>query len=139
LGDHVVVLSRGKVQAQGSSLDLKNRFGVGYHLHVVKVRDEDNAFSFDSEAVLDLLCSHISETSSVSILTDVGAECSFALPRETDKFPALFEELEARREELKIEQLALSMTTLEEVFLQLGKEEEEADRLAEEKETKEVP
>ena len=35
LGDRVVVLSRGKVQAQGTSLDLKARFGVGFHLHVV--------------------------------------------------------------------------------------------------------
>ena len=35
LGDRIVVLSRGRVQAQGTSLDLKQRFGVGFHLHVV--------------------------------------------------------------------------------------------------------
>lgn len=32
LGDQIVVLSRGKVQTSGTSLQLKTAFGVGYHL-----------------------------------------------------------------------------------------------------------
>ena len=36
LGDGVVVVSGGKIQAQGTSQDLKALYGIGFHLHVVK-------------------------------------------------------------------------------------------------------
>ena len=144
LGDRVVVLSRGKVQVQGTSLDLKKRFGVGFHLHVVTrdrgarwcqptetskslrlehteedttPEDSDAATTtrFDAELVKNTLKKHVSEEGAeeVKILTNVGTECSLTLPGETARFPALFTELEDRREELGIEQIALSMTTLE--------------------------
>ena len=52
------------------------------------------------------------------MLTDVGAECSFAIPRDdAPKFPQLFKELSAKKDDLEIEQFAISETTLEEVLL----------------------
>ncbi len=141
LGDRVVVLSRGKVQTQGTSLDLKKRFGVGFHLHVVtkdrgaepakEGKEEAKEGSFDADMVAETLRSHVDAKDQVEVLTNVGTECSLTLPSETDKFPALFDELEERRDALGIEQLALSMTTLEEVFLKLGQlEQKEAEEAA---------
>ena len=181
LGDRIAVLSRGKVQAQGTALDLKNKYGVGFHLHVVTKKasgqatatqatatqaaakgssdalvnvtvttevdfdDDGGAAEAKSESaapaaatsasslidptpIMDTLRAHVDASDDVQLLTNVGAECSMTLPNETSKFPKLFDELESRRSELGIEQLALSMTTLEEVFLQLGKLEEAKDR-----------
>ena len=30
------MLAKGRIRAQGTSLELKNAYGLGYHLHVVK-------------------------------------------------------------------------------------------------------
>ncbi|RKP27034.1 P-loop containing nucleoside triphosphate hydrolase protein, partial [Syncephalis pseudoplumigaleata] len=38
LGDRIAIMSKGELQAQGTTLFLKNRFGVGYRLHVEKKR-----------------------------------------------------------------------------------------------------
>ena len=36
LGDRIAILSEGRLLCSGSSLFLKGRFGVGYHLNLVK-------------------------------------------------------------------------------------------------------
>jgi len=36
LGDRIGIMSKGKLNCLGSSLFLKNRFGVGYHLNLIK-------------------------------------------------------------------------------------------------------
>ena len=36
LGDTIGVMSKGKLQACGTSLDLKAKYGLGYHLHIVR-------------------------------------------------------------------------------------------------------
>ena len=52
-----------------------------------------------------------------------GAELSFILPSEaTGKFEQLFNELETRRKDLGIASYGASVTTMEEVFLKVGKE-----------------
>jgi len=51
----------------------------------------------------------------------------------SSKFPALFRELEQRKDELRIDNYGIGVTTLEEVFLKVAEEsEEEAARLKEE-------
>ncbi|KAJ6625434.1 hypothetical protein lerEdw1_014788, partial [Lerista edwardsae] len=57
-----------------------------------------------------------------SLESNAGAELSFILPKEsTRRFEALFTELELRREELGIASYGASVTTMEEVFLRVGK------------------
>merc|ERR1711871_1310450 len=109
------------------------RFGVGYHLHAIKKAGTE----FDLEKVRTALKGHVDSEGAIEVLTNVGAECSFTLPAETSKFPDLFADLQSKKEELNLEQVALSMTTLEEVFLKLGQqEEEEQKRKKEEEEAK---
>ncbi|KAI9591444.1 hypothetical protein BDF19DRAFT_455033 [Syncephalis fuscata] len=38
LGDRIAIMSKGELQAQGTTLFLKNRYGIGYRLHVEKKR-----------------------------------------------------------------------------------------------------
>ena len=136
LGDRVVVIGKGKVQAQGTSLDLKNKFGIGYHLHIVKDLKAMESNKFQLDDVVKLITKHVGEDS-VKLLTDIGAECSFAVPRDkTPTFPDLFTALNENKENLGIEQVALSQTTLEEVFMELGKKEKEEEKKKEEEEKK---
>lgn len=71
------------------------------------------------------MCSEnfLSKTSAWPSLSLVGAELSFILPSEaTGKFEDLFMDLETRRQELGIASYGASVTTMEEVFLKVGKE-----------------
>ena len=42
LGDRIGIMSQGQLICLGSSLFLKNRFGVGYNLTMVKANKENN-------------------------------------------------------------------------------------------------
>ena len=59
------------------------------------------------------------------VLANAGAEIVYRLPfEETESFPAVFQELDARKEELSIDNYGISVTTLEEVFLKIGQQAE---------------
>jgi hypothetical protein len=160
-------MSDGHLHCAGSSLFLKNLFGIGYVLTAEKgpgfkeaqlqdliarqVRNIDydrrEHFTFpqqleaeagaihyfaarpmpsplpqhplDPDSPRERLIQHPSigpKVSDVRPLTNVGAEISFQLPLSSSpKFVGLFQELEARQQELAVSSFGLSVTTLEEV------------------------
>ena len=58
----------------------------------------------------------------------LGLELSFILPSEySHQFENLFGEIEEKREELGIASFGASVTTLEEVFIKVGEEQDSAD------------
>ncbi|XP_053132329.1 phospholipid-transporting ATPase ABCA3 [Hemicordylus capensis] len=113
LGDRIAIMAKGELQCCGSSLFLKHKYGAGYHMVMVKEP-----------------CCNLGEISRLiyhyvpkaTLESNAGAELSFILPKEsTHRFEALFTELELRREELGIASYGASVTTMEEVFLRVGK------------------
>uniref|UniRef100_A0A8C7LC43 ATP binding cassette subfamily A member 3 n=1 Tax=Oncorhynchus kisutch TaxID=8019 RepID=A0A8C7LC43_ONCKI len=109
LGDRIVIMAGGELQCCGSPLFLKNKYGAGYHMVIVK----------------DALC-NVSEITrlvhmyvpNATLESSAGAELSYILPKEsTNRFELLFAELEMNREELGIASYGASVTTMEEVFL----------------------
>lgn len=60
LGDRVVVVGKGKVQAQGTSIDLKATYGIGFHLHVVKSAESVKDNTFDVDLLMGVLKEHLS-------------------------------------------------------------------------------
>ncbi|XP_036408284.1 ATP-binding cassette sub-family A member 3 [Megalops cyprinoides] len=113
LGDRIAIMAGGELQCCGSPLFLKSKYGAGYHMVIVK----------------DALC-NVSEITrlvhmyvpSASLESSAGAELSYILPKEsTSRFELLFAELEMNREELGIASYGASVTTMEEVFLRVGK------------------
>ncbi|XP_019855200.1 PREDICTED: ATP-binding cassette sub-family A member 3-like [Amphimedon queenslandica] len=112
LGDRIAIMSEGKLRCSGSSLFLKSRYGVGYHMTMVK------GSSCDSGRVTSLVKETVSGAEQV---TDVGAELSFLLPAQsTQQFPDLFDILDSRKEELGINSFGVSVTTMEEVFIRVS-------------------
>uniref|UniRef100_A0A8C6NK84 ATP binding cassette subfamily A member 3 n=1 Tax=Nothobranchius furzeri TaxID=105023 RepID=A0A8C6NK84_NOTFU len=113
LGDRIAIMAGGELQCCGSPLFLKNKYGAGYHMVIVK----------------DALC-NVSEISrlvhlyvpNATLESSAGAELSYILPKEsTSRFELLFAELEMNKEELGIASYGASVTTMEEVFLRVGK------------------
>uniref|UniRef100_A0AAQ6AQX1 ABC transporter domain-containing protein n=1 Tax=Amphiprion ocellaris TaxID=80972 RepID=A0AAQ6AQX1_AMPOC len=113
LGDRIAIMAGGELQCCGSPLFLKNKYGAGYHMVIVK----------------DALC-NVSEITrlvhmyvpNATLESSAGAELSYILPKEsTSRFELLFAELEMNRDELGITSYGASVTTMEEVFLRVGK------------------
>lgn len=113
LGDRICIMNDGKLVCAGSTIFLKNKFGVGYNITVAKKDSQAK-----SQPIIDLICKHVP---SCKVTTDVSSEIALQLPmEEVDKFPKLFDELDARKKELNFDSYGVSITTLEEVFLKVA-------------------
>ncbi|KAM8824363.1 phospholipid-transporting ATPase ABCA3 isoform 1-T4 [Synchiropus picturatus] len=113
LGDRIAIMAGGELQCCGSPLFLKNKYGAGYHMVIVK----------DSQCNVSEITRLVHlYVPNATMESSAGAELSFILPKEsTSKFELLFAELEMNREELGIASYGASVTTMEEVFLRVGK------------------
>jgi len=117
LGDRIGIMANGTMKCLGTSLFLKNRFGLGYLLSFVK------APTADSERLRGYVQSVIPEADEQ---TCTMKEQSLRLPvARTAQFPQLLSGLRANREALGIQSFGLSITTLEEVFLSIADEADE--------------
>eukprot|EP00947_MAST-08B_sp_MAST-8B-sp1_P005517 g5517.t1 len=133
LGDRIAIMSRGKLQCVGSSLFLKSRFGLGYHL-VLNGRGgggggESHSSSamaaatastmIDIDHTTALVRKHVPEARLVPSSNAV----EYLLPTaaaSTEGFGDLFDELDATAGDLGIEGYGVNQTSLEEVFLRLA-------------------
>ncbi|XP_033111834.1 ATP-binding cassette sub-family A member 5-like [Anneissia japonica] len=121
LADRKAIISNGKLRCYGSSLFLKNRFGIGYKLSMVTEMDCNH------DAVKDVIVSKVSDA---KVIRSHGMELSFQLPlKDVNLFAGLFRELEVENangveasKSMGIQSYGVSMTTLEEVFLKIGEE-----------------
>jgi ABC-type sugar transport system ATPase subunit len=112
LGDRIAIMSDGFLRCLGTPMFLKNRFGVGYHMTLVK------SPSCDTSAVERLIVSSVPGS---KLVGEASAELSFILPREQSSvFPQLFTSLETHRANLGISNYGVSVTTMEEVFLKVS-------------------
>uniref|UniRef100_A0AAX7UKZ7 ABC transporter domain-containing protein n=1 Tax=Astatotilapia calliptera TaxID=8154 RepID=A0AAX7UKZ7_ASTCA len=115
LADRKAVISQGQLKCVGSSLYLKIKCGVGYHLRM------SISEACDAEKITSLVKQHVPKA---KLSRQHEAELTFTLPFESmDTFPGLFSELDSQPR-LGIVNYGVSMTTLEDVFLRLEAEAE---------------
>uniref|UniRef100_A0A5F8GT16 ABC transporter domain-containing protein n=1 Tax=Monodelphis domestica TaxID=13616 RepID=A0A5F8GT16_MONDO len=110
LADRIVFISRGRLKCAGSSLFLKKKWGIGYHLslHINE--------SCDVERITSLIKNHIPDA---KLTAESEEKLLYTLPLErTDKFPDLYSDLDNCTGQ-SIMNYGVSMTTLTEVFLNL--------------------
>ncbi|KAK4412941.1 ABC transporter A family member 1 [Sesamum alatum] len=126
LGDRIAIMANGSLKCCGSSFFLKQQYGVGYTLTLVKTTP-------NASAAADIVYSHIPSATCVS---EVGNEISFKLPiASSSSFESMFREIERCMQRsnpsfetpdvgdstfLGIESYGISVTTLEEVFLRVA-------------------
>eukprot|EP00850_Spirogloea_muscicola_P017011 SM000142S00525 [mRNA] locus=s142:89468:101029:- [translate_table: standard] len=112
LCSQIAILANGRLRCCGTSLFLKARYGVGYNLTITRA-DTD----CQEKRVQSLVLQHVPEA---RLLNMSGGEMAYQLPMAAKgRFAGLFEELESRSGELHVGAFGASVTTLEEVFLQL--------------------
>uniref|UniRef100_A0A667IIC8 ATP binding cassette subfamily A member 10 n=1 Tax=Lynx canadensis TaxID=61383 RepID=A0A667IIC8_LYNCA len=110
LADRKVFLSNGKLKCAGSSLFLKQKWGIGYHLSLH--RNE----MCNLERITSLIRRHVPDA---KLRAESEEKLVYLLPLErTNKFPDLYRDLEKCSNQ-GIMNYDVSMTTLNEVFLNL--------------------
>ncbi|NXW13732.1 ABCAA protein, partial [Circaetus pectoralis] len=113
LADRKAFISHGRLKCVGSSLFLKKKWGIGYHLriHVSEFCDLENVTSLVKQYIPNVIFSGHSQY-----------ELRYKLPLENvNKFPDLFSGLDSCSDQ-GIINYGVSMTTLEDVFLRLEEE-----------------
>eukprot|EP00808_Paulinella_micropora_P011872 g18625.t1 len=119
LGDRIAIMGQGRLICCGSSLFLKNKYGVGYNMTVVRSPQSTP----ETQEQLDRLVKQA--VPEASVLSDVAAEITYRLPfQASPKFEALFNQMDEDTAGLGIQSYGVSVTTLEEVFLKVGNDEE---------------
>ncbi|XP_071081913.1 phospholipid-transporting ATPase ABCA3-like [Haliotis cracherodii] len=119
LGDRIAIMTEGVVKCCGTSYFLKKLYGAGYHLVMVK------GPTCQVASVTAVVQQHVS---TAVMESEINAELSYLLPDDQSaNFAALFTEIETQREKLGISSFGASATTMEEVFLKAGEEEQRED------------
>ncbi|XP_055600772.1 cholesterol transporter ABCA5-like isoform X2 [Uranotaenia lowii] len=120
LAERKAVISKGRLRCCGSSLFLKNKFGIGYHLTLVL-----DTLSCEA-SISKLVNEHVPKAEKAR---RHGRELSYILPHDAvESFVSLFDviesEIRTKHMKLGICSYGVSMTTLEEVFLHLETQRE---------------
>eukprot|EP00980_Cylindrotheca_fusiformis_P001021 scaffold276_cov132-Cylindrotheca_fusiformis.AAC.16 len=133
LSDRIAVIKGGKLQCCGSSMFLKDRFGLGYSITVVveppatsadeeggTYSGEEKAFAKQKRRLAEFLDTHIPGT---KLVRTSGKELTFRFPQGTESmFQKTFDDLEVQRESLGVGAYGIQNSSLEEVFLQLAED-----------------
>eukprot|EP00795_Rhopilema_esculentum_P013264 gene13264-4097_t len=118
LGDRIAIMADGELRCCGSSLYLKKKYGVGYHLTLVKNSDFNE---IDTDKII------VDAVPTAKMASNGQSEISYLLEHEhSKKFRDLFEKLEGKKEELGLRSFGISVTTMEEVFLKVGEGSDKA-------------
>jgi len=119
LGDRVGIMNEGELVCLGTPLFLKNRFGEGYTLTVIKkamLSDENQSDSVESYL-------HGKLGPEVKLTSEISQEVTFQIPSHlATKFQDFFETFDSDLERLGIRSYGISVPTLEDVFLRVTQE-----------------
>ena len=109
-------MAEGNVQCCGSSLFLKNRFGVGYNLVLAKKHDAR------PKQIDEFIRKKLPEANK---LQEVSTEITYQIPEKASfRFKDFFEAFDKDLNKFGIDSYGIGITSLEEVFLRIGHGEE---------------
>ena len=113
LGDRIAIMAAGRLKVLGTSLFLKEHFGLGYTLTTTTCASEEDQGESCKDQVSACVAGHVDGQKPLSL---AATELSFQLPTaESCKFPALLRALDELKGSV-IDDYGLSSTTLEEVI-----------------------
>ena len=121
LGDRIAIMAHGAVQCVGSPLYLKSAFGIGYSLTVVKDPQ------CDEDAVQASIRQHVPQA---ELVNNIAGEMAYKLPTSSSPaFADLFDTFDDHLQPWAIQSYHIGVTTLEHVFLRVGKDADAAAKI----------
>uniref|UniRef100_A0A663MJ51 P-type phospholipid transporter n=1 Tax=Athene cunicularia TaxID=194338 RepID=A0A663MJ51_ATHCN len=143
LGDRVAIISQGKLFCSGSPVFLKNSFGSGFYLTLVRKMKTTKIrrATVKKKVILAFLCKNLTEVihhhvPEAKLIESIGQELVYLLPNKHFKqrsYASLFRELEETLDDLGLSSFGVSDTPLEEVFLKVTAEADPGMQKAEDK------
>jgi len=125
LGNTIAIMGKGRLRAFGSSLHLKNVFGAGYQL-TFTCNEGDEQAARDAIKAADKYM-ELLDVKSKSIIFRHSLDEDESGVSKLDTLCNFLSALEADKSKFKVNDFSIAMTTLEEVFLQLCKNDEEVE------------
>uniref|UniRef100_A0A8D2ZG77 P-type phospholipid transporter n=1 Tax=Scophthalmus maximus TaxID=52904 RepID=A0A8D2ZG77_SCOMX len=138
LSDRVAIISQGRLFCCGSPIFLKNCFGAGFYLTLVRRMKQDtpkSTFCTCCSHTKETPCAHCMLTTTVSTLSlvhhhvpearlieAIGQELTYLLPNRNFQpraYASLFRELEETLVDIGLSSFGVSDTSLEEIFLKV--------------------
>ena len=117
LSDRICIMNYGKVKITGTSSELKRKIGAGFKLNIIlKDYNEDKV-----KTVQDFVGVHAPKA---NLLDSSGGALLFVIPfQETNQITKLLKQYELRKDISDlVDDLAVSNSTLEEVFIEVTKD-----------------
>ncbi|XP_075384229.1 phospholipid-transporting ATPase ABCA3-like [Tenrec ecaudatus] len=112
LADRIAIIVKGNLQCCGSSMFLRQKYGIGYNMVVVQ-----EPHSKEATQITSLIYNYVPNA---ILQSHVGSELSFILPKDyANRFADLFNELKNQQLRLGIASYGASFATMEEVFLRV--------------------
>ncbi|KAL3988763.1 ATP-dependent DNA helicase 2 subunit 1 [Sarotherodon galilaeus] len=145
LSDRIAIISKGQLHCCGSPLFLKNCFGVGFYLTLVRrikdlrKKEQSPTFSktlktlsqdsglWDVDSITSLIHHHVPEAKLIEM---IGQELTYLLPSKGFKhraYASLFRELEETLADMGLSSFGISDTSLEEIFIKVTADGEAAN------------
>ncbi|CAI7736838.1 unnamed protein product [Closterium sp. NIES-54] len=135
LGDRIAIMARGRLRCIGTSIHLKNRFGAGFLVTVGIGAKGGTASAVDLQAdsaakaavaeKAAAVKAYFKEKLDVEASDESKGYVKFLVPRDREpQLTAFFKELSDCSKELGITDTQLSLSTLEEVFLNIARQAE---------------
>jgi ATP-binding cassette subfamily A (ABC1) protein 3 len=123
LGDRVGIMNEGELTCIGTPLYLKNKYGTGYSLTVVKKSGVMSDTKDLENYIQDKLGHEVEKTS------DVSNEVNFQIPHTlSHKFAPFFQEFDKDLDSIGARSYGISVPTLEDVFLRVSKEQDKEEK-----------
>ena len=114
VGDRVAIMAQGRMWCSGTPFFLKNKLGTGYKLTVLK----DTAH-YDKDGVNDVVTNACADATLVS---DLGSEVTYSIPTTAAaRMPLLCDQLDDVKKEYGVTSYGLSVSSLEDVFVEVGR------------------
>uniref|UniRef100_A0A6Q2X4B5 P-type phospholipid transporter n=1 Tax=Esox lucius TaxID=8010 RepID=A0A6Q2X4B5_ESOLU len=147
LSDRVAIISKGQLHCCGSPLFLKNCFGVGFYLTLVRrmkdIRKKEcscTCSTFSCKIILTPLLGNVDSITALihhhvpdaKLIEAIGQELTFLLPNKGFKhraYASLFRELEETLGDMGLSSFGISDTSLEEVETYAGLKQANGTRL----------
>ncbi|XP_043640765.1 phospholipid-transporting ATPase ABCA3 [Drosophila teissieri] len=120
LGDTICILANGKLQSIGSPLQLKRKSGIGYRLKL-----EVNDFTLHEAEIMEIIHNFVP---TARVLNVVQPTVYICLPYAYKNcFAQMLYKLETKSNDLGINTISMTDTSLEDVFLRCAGEQDQVD------------
>ena len=121
LGDRIAILAKGNLQCIGSSIRLKTQFGSGYKV-IVQIKKATGEAANQVQLYQEVTVAGITEEVGRQPISQRGDIAIYSFDSASEgEVKTVLEKLEARKVNLDVESIQLSLSTLEEVFLNVAK------------------